>query len=270
VTNSLTFRKLALVAAVATLGAVSFGDVSTADAQGFRIGVGGGGWSPGRSPSFGRGPGSVGRQIQGMTRGLSSPYSSGGRRSGGYPPSAGVSVQRAPQAHPVSEPVAHSAEDPLQQLILKARREFKNKNYQAARKEMDQVVQLAPKNQDARQFRSLILFAMADYQEAAAEAYDAFLMGPAWTWETLRSLYSSAGVYTEQFRGLQKAAKDRPDSLETQFLLAYHYLMLGHLQHGEAQLLKVLELRPEEPVSQQLLAAVRAAQNGSETPAARN
>jgi hypothetical protein len=264
---------------------------STANAQGFRIGGGGGrggisgGWSNRGASS------SLQQQVINSARRAVQARSNPPMRSPGYyQPSPGAGrrrpapvqpapVHRAPAqpapTHPVATPPAPESEAPAPQRELtpeekargpvqEARKAFKSQDYQTALVRMNEVLELVPKNADAHQFRALIHFAKDSYREAAAEAYESFLLGPAWTWETIRDFYPSAAVYTEQFRKLQKAAADQPESLEVQFLLAYHYMMLGHLKHSETQLQKVLEIRPGEPVSEQLLIAVRNALQAKE------
>ena len=44
--------------------------------------------------------------------------------------------------------------------------------------------------------------------------------------------------------------------METQFLLAYHHLGLGHLAFGEKQLRRVLEIQAGEPITTRLLEVV--------------
>jgi predicted Zn-dependent protease len=249
--------------------------VPTVNAQGLRIGVGGrggasGGWSN-------RGGSSAIQQqvINSARRALRAGPNQPPRSPGHYQPMPHP-VRRAPApvqprpTHPVATPPSRQTEPPAppkeltpeeqaRSLVQEARKAFKSKEYSTALERVNEVLELVPNNADAHQFRSLIHFAMDGYREAAAEAYEAFLRGPAWTWETIRDFYPGAAVYTEQFRKLQKAAADQPESLEVQFLLAYHYMMLGHLKHSETQLRKVLEIRPGEPVSEQLLVAVRSA-----------
>ena len=190
--------------------------------------------------------------------------------SGGHQPKPRpVYSVPATATYPVSRPAPPTPDEQAREQVLAARRAFEQQNYQAALERMDVAVKLVPKNADARQFRSLILFAMADYKQAAAEAYDAVLLGPLWTWETLRSVYADKQLYTRQYRKLQTAAAARPDSLEVHFLLACHYLMLGHLQHGEAELVKVLQIKPGEPVSTRLLEVVRQTQDDAAQVAGR-
>ena len=175
-------------------------------------------------------------------------------------------VVSAPGAPPTPEQ-ERTPEEQAREHVLAARTAFEKLDYAGALADMDAAVALVPENRDARQFRSLILFAMRDYKPAAAEAYEAILQGPIWTWETVRDLYPNKDRYSEHYRRLQKDAKTHPEAMETQFLLAYHHLVLGHLAAGEKQLRRVLEIRPEEPVTRQLLEVVVSLQAQPETQA---
>jgi len=149
-----------------------------------------------------------------------------------------------------------TAEQQARKYVVAARISFKKSYYASALKQMDKAIKLVPENHDARQFRSLILFAKQDYKLAAADAYDAVRLGPIWTWDTILELYPNKALYSEHYSRLQRDAKEQRDSLDVQFLLAYHHLALGHLAAGEKQLRRVLEIQPNEPVSQQLLQVV--------------
>lgn len=285
------FSSLLLLITAATL---PFATAENARAQGFRIGVGGGGIIGGQ-PNFGRSSSRVGRQIEEVARTLTNPSSNypvtRRRPSYNVPPTRIISpslppatrgVAPAPECETVPSPAPIqpgipaqpdsklTAEEQAREHVMAARKAFEKQDYRGALKRMDVVVNLVPKNQDARQFHSLILFAMGEYQQAAAEAYDAILLGPVWTWDTLHDLYSNPNTYREQYRKLQQVAAAKPDALDVHFLLAYQHLMLGHLKHGESELLKVLTIQPNEPVAMQLLQAVRAAQGSPEVQTARN
>lgn len=171
-------------------------------------------------------------------------------------PNYGQPRQVCVQPQPVVRP--ESPQEKAARLFAAAQKAFARHDYASALRTMDQVVELEPKNLDVLQFRSLVLFAQQDYQRSAADAYDAFLLGPTWTWPTVVKLYKSdAETYTAHYRALSRAAKSDQHSLEKHFLLAYHHLMLGHLEHGQRELEHVLAIQPNEPVTQQLLQIVK-------------
>lgn len=147
--------------------------------------------------------------------------------------------------------------DPAVKLTYAAQEAFARQNYLLAIERMDRVLELSPESASAYQFRGLAHFADGDFDRAAADVYDTLLRGPIWNWETVYPLYKSKQVYTNQYRALSRAAKQDPSSMSKHFLLAYHHLMLGHLEHGEKELRTVLTIQPNETVTQKLLAVVQ-------------
>lgn len=132
---------------------------------------------------------------------------------------------------------------------------FKRGEYQLAKKKLDEVVSRVPKDGNAYQFRALAAFAAANYDDAAADAYDAMGLGNAWTRPTIQSLYGDQKMYDTHVDTLKRVVAEKP-SMQTHFLLAYHHLMSEQWADGKTQLQKVLELQPEESLSKQLLAVV--------------
>jgi hypothetical protein len=145
----------------------------------------------------------------------------------------------------------------------RAREEFKARNYGNALSHVDQAIEKLPNVPDLYQFRSLVLFALGDYQESAAAAYAALSAGPGWNWETLYGFYGDSDTYTKHLRGLETETKAQPDSVDAHFLLGYHYLMLNEVEAGRRQLEMVLELSPGEPLTTNLVAMLPA----SDSPA---
>lgn len=165
-----------------------------------------------------------------------------------------------PEAPPAAGPIAPEL-TPVQVITAQAKAAFAEGRYERASTLLDEVVTLAPEDTNAYQFRSLAHFARGDVDHAAADAYDAIKLGNAWTWPVLRSLYpeGQASIYTGHLRELEGASKSDEATMATHFLLAYHYIVLGHLENAEQQLNKVLAINAEEQVSRQLLSAVQAA-----------
>ena len=118
---------------------------------------------------------------------------------------------------------------------------------------MDKVIKMEPDSSAAYQFRSLINFADGDFEAGAADAYDTLMKGPVWSWETIASLYDDSKTYEAQYLELAKAAAKDDNSMSKHFLLAFHHLALGHEDQGKAELVKVLEIQPNEPLTQKML-----------------
>jgi len=201
--------------------------------------------------------------------------------SGYGQPTYGQPVYQPPQYQPTvrivqprSNPSTVSApsapiSDAMRQAKNKtdvARAFFRTAQYSDAQRHLDTVVQLAPNDTNAFQFRSLVLFAQRKYSPAAADAYDSLGMGNTWTVDVLDSIYPVADRYHQHFANLKQEAETNP-SMPVHFLMAYHYLMLNDLANGKLELEKVLALQPEEPLTMKLLAAVTAKMNQVATSA---
>lgn len=133
---------------------------------------------------------------------------------------------------------------------------FKRGEYQLAKKKLDEVVTRVPKDGNAYQFRALAAFAAANYDDAAADAYDALGLGNAWTRPVIQSLYGdNLEKYQTHVDTLKRTVAQKP-TMQSHFLLAYHHVMSEQWADGKVQLQKVLELQPEETLSQKLLVVV--------------
>ena len=93
--------------------------------------------------------------------------------------------------------------DPAMQTFDAARAAFKAGNYTEALQQTDQVLKTLPSDAAINEFRALCLFALKQYDQAAATLYAVLSAGPGWDWTTLSGLYSSVDVYTEQVRALE-------------------------------------------------------------------
>ena len=145
-----------------------------------------------------------------------------------------------------------------------AREAFKAGNYQEALNDIKQAIVSEPQSQDIHEFHALILFAMGDYQRAAAVAYDVLNAGPGWDWTILQSFYPSVDVYTQQLRALEHYVSEHTTLAASRFLLGDQYLMLGHWNAADRQFAQVVELQPRDLLSKNILAGLdRALGEGS-------
>jgi predicted Zn-dependent protease len=85
--------------------------------------------------------------------------------------------------------------------------------------------------------------------------------GPGWDWQTMHALYADVATYTEQLRALEAYQRANPQSPEASFVLAYHYLVLGHLDAAIRKVENVVKLLPQSQLSSELLTALRAEAN---------
>jgi tetratricopeptide (TPR) repeat protein len=149
-------------------------------------------------------------------------------------------------------------------LFEQARAAFAAGNYTQALDLCNQTLKTMPNDAVVHEFRSLVLFALKKYPEAAAAAYAVLSAGPGWDWTTLSSLYGNVADYTTQLRALEAFVKANPKSSDARFLLAYHYLTTGHPDAAKAQLREVDKLTPNDKLVRALLGITSA--SGQEPP----
>ena len=165
--------------------------------------------------------------------------------------------QPAPPAQVTPQPVSPEQQKlaSVRQLVAQAKQSMRNGQADSAKKFLDEAINELPEDSNLYQFRSLALFSLGQYEAAAADAYDAIKIGNLWNWDAVSDVYGSQ-KYTPDLRKLEQSVKQDGKQMTTRFLLAYHYLVLGHLEHGAQQLRQVLSISPQEPVATQLLAVV--------------
>jgi tetratricopeptide (TPR) repeat protein len=151
-------------------------------------------------------------------------------------------------------------------LFDQSRAAFAKGEYKQALDLCNQTVKTMPNDAVVHEFRSLVLFALKNYREAAAAAYAVLSAGPGWDWTTLSSLYGNAADYTTQLRALEANVKQNPKSSDSRFLLAYHYLTIGHPEAAKSQLREVDKLTPNDKLVKALLGITSASDQGTQTP----
>jgi tetratricopeptide (TPR) repeat protein len=132
-----------------------------------------------------------------------------------------------------------------------ARAEFYKGNFKEALASTNKALASMPHDAVIHEFRALVLFSMGNYKEAAATLHPVLAVGPGWDWTTMSSLYP--GNYTPYFQALEKYVTDNPKSADAHFVLAYHYMTLGHLDYAASELKEVLKLVPNDSVAKQML-----------------
>jgi tetratricopeptide (TPR) repeat protein len=165
------------------------------------------------------------------------------------PPETFVEGEEAPPPDPeMNESMA---------LFDDARDAFKNEDFTKALEFVDGAIALLPSDATLHEFRALCLFALKDYQQAAGTIYAVLAAGPGWNWETLASLYRSPTTHTQQLRALEAYVRENPEDAAAIFLLAYHYMTMGHLDAAVRMWERVARLLPEDELTAQLLEAFR-------------
>jgi hypothetical protein len=172
-------------------------------------------------------------------------------------PSPTYSPQAAPAVNPAAPPVPSVPRTPAQtqglNTFANAQALFRQGEYQAALNETNRAVALLPNDSLMHEFRGLCLFALGDYQTAAAAVHAVVSVGPGWNWGTVSNLYGSPNAYTSQLRALESYCNEHPDASAPRFLLAYHYLLAEHNQEAAAVLTDVVRLQPDDQLATQLL-----------------
>ncbi|HEV3164216.1 MAG TPA: tetratricopeptide repeat protein [Isosphaeraceae bacterium] len=152
-----------------------------------------------------------------------------------------------------------------------AREAFRGGDYPRALQLTDQALGKMPNDASLHEFRGLVLFALKQYDQAAASLYAVLSVGPGWDWTTLVGLYPNVDVYTEQLRALEAYCGENPRSAGAQFVLAYQYLTQGHTDNAAEQLKRVVQLQPGDKLSTQLLSqltkSAQPAENAQQAPA---
>jgi tetratricopeptide (TPR) repeat protein len=171
-----------------------------------------------------------------------------------------------PPADPVDDPQAVDLAETAMDFFDRARETFKRNDPRAALALVDKAIAELPTDATLHEFRALCLFALKDYQEAAATLYVVLAAGPGWDSDTLQSLYPDIATYTEQLRALEAFTKANPKAAYANFVLAYHYLVLGHLAHAVKQLEIVVALMPDSQLAAQMLASLKAELPAGQAP----
>ena len=78
-------------------------------------------------------------------------------------------------------------------------------------------------------------------------------MGPIAQWKDLYGYYNDANKYTTQLRALEKAAAGDSKSASGDFLLGYHYLMIGAHENAKTELTAAAKLTPSDKLAAQFL-----------------
>jgi tetratricopeptide (TPR) repeat protein len=165
-------------------------------------------------------------------------------------------------------PPEEATADPALTAFDQAREAFKTGDFNQALAGADTALKTLPNDAAIHEFRALCLFALGQYDKAAATLYAVLSVGPGFDWTTLISLYSSVDVYTQQIRALEAYVKDHPDSAAGHFVLAYHYLTQGHQAEALRELQAVAKLQPSDTLAAQMIRQLEAATGTSETPEA--
>jgi tetratricopeptide (TPR) repeat protein len=174
-----------------------------------------------------------------------------------------------------SQPIAVDSVAPAQTAVDSgatsfdaARASFKAGDNAQALQLVEQALTSLPNDVDLHEFRAIVLFALGRYDEASGAIYAVLTAGPGWNWATLISLYPNVDAFTAQLRALEGYRRDHPDQASPRFLLAYLYTAMGSTDAAVAELRKVVQLKPNDKLSAQLLTELANASQSGDTPPA--
>ena len=145
---------------------------------------------------------------------------------------------------------------------------FKRQDYQGALKAFDSALKLDPKDPVVHEVRALTLFALGDYQQAAAVLNSLLSSAPGMDWTTMSGLYGDADNYTPQLRKLEQYCVDHPTDAPSHFVLAYHYLVIGSKDDAVDALKIVVTNQPKDVTAKRMLDALTPPASGDSTKAA--
>ncbi len=149
--------------------------------------------------------------------------------------------------------VPPAAENPEQDdsTFLAAREAFKAGDFARALTLSDLALKPHPNEPVLHEFRALCLFALGRYSEAAAALYLVLTAGPGWDWTTMVGLYPDVDTYTSQLRALEELVRSNPDVASRRFVLAYHYMVMDHVDNARQTFEAVARLQPNDQLAGQ-------------------
>jgi tetratricopeptide (TPR) repeat protein len=162
-----------------------------------------------------------------------------------------------PVEDPVNDAQSLDTAESAIEIFGQSREAFMTGDYKTALALVDKAIKELPTDATLHEFRALCLFALKDYRQSAATLYAVLAAGPGWDWDTMHALFPDVATYTEQLRTLEAYQRANPKSAEASFVLAYHYLVLGHVDTAIRQLENVVKLLPDSQLSAELLAALK-------------
>jgi tetratricopeptide (TPR) repeat protein len=152
---------------------------------------------------------------------------------------------------PIEAPAAAAAEGDYYARALEA---FHEGSYTTAFRLAGHAAVDNPRDPNVHLLLSLSMFALGNYQGAAAEAHAVAAMGVKVDWPALIGFYNnSVDAYTSQLRALEAYVAKNPSQDAARFLLGFNYLAEGHKAAAQTQLLRVVNAVPQDRITADLL-----------------
>ena len=142
---------------------------------------------------------------------------------------------------------------------LQAEQAFREQRYEDAARLVSHAVVEDSNNGLLHLFASQALFAMGDYQSAAAAIQQGAAMLDRSQWgfvvENFKKFYG-ANDYVVQMKALEQFTKENPNESYALFLKGYHYKYLGYDESARKPLSQAVELESRDLLAAELLAMV--------------
>jgi tetratricopeptide (TPR) repeat protein len=150
---------------------------------------------------------------------------------------------------PGDEASERAASQKAASAMEKALAAFRKGDFPTALTTVDRAISAVPGDPAMHEFRALVFFAMGRFNDAAGVLNPILASGPGWDWTTMTGLFESQDDYTKLLRKLEEHHQANPDSAAANFLLGYHYLVLGHLEQALELFDASARLEPTDSVS---------------------
>ncbi|MHB0960197.1 MAG: tetratricopeptide repeat protein [Pirellulaceae bacterium] len=176
-------------------------------------------------------------------------------------PTADASAEAPPEQMPTATQESMQVTEGYR--VFDAGREaFAKGDYSGALRLVEQAIGMIPNDPVLHEFGALCLFAEGDYSRAAAVLNAVLAVSPGMDWTTMSSLYPNVETYTQQLRKLEAFTIDKPNDAAAEFVLAYHYMVVGHTDAAVTELKAVVENQPGDKLAQRMLDALEPPADG--------
>lgn len=168
---------------------------------------------------------------------------------------------------PVEPPAPTAAEEQATQLFDAGLAQFKQGDYKGALSNFDAALQKLPGDPVIHEVRALALFALGDFNSAAAALNSFLSSAPGMDWTTMSSLYGNVDDYQTQLNKLQSFCQSNPNDAAAHFVLAYHALVIDDKDAAIDALKVVVKNQPKDTTAKRMLDALLPARPATPAPA---
>lgn len=126
-------------------------------------------------------------------------------------------------------------------------------NYSQALARFDGLVAQDPGNVALHELRSLALFGLQRFDEAAETLYAVLSVAPGSNWTTMIAEFGSLEVYNRSLGALREHLRTPQHTSAGHFVIAYHYLSQGHSDAARVHFQRASEGEPRDQVSRLMI-----------------